>query len=168
MNDFVPAATPDEEINLLASTDLRTTAVIGEDFAWARSSFAEAEDSSNSIALTHYAPNELRYDFSTDSERAAIFSEIYYPEGWKAWIEPAGAYGEVRNGHYTPTENAKQIDLFRADWMLRGAIIPQGEGTLIMRFEPESYQIGENISRTCSVILILLLLASAAGVIVRK
>ena len=168
VNNFVPAATPDEEINLLASTDLRTTAVIGEDFAWARSSFAEAEDSSNSIALTHYAPNELRYDFSTDSERAAIFSEIYYPEGWKAWIEPAGAYGEVRNGHYTPTENAKQIDLFRADWMLRGAIIPQGEGTLIMRFEPESYQIGENISRACSIMLILLLIASAAGVIVLK
>ena len=104
----------------------------------------------------------MRYDFSTDREQAAIFSEIYYPEGWKAWIEPAGAYGEVRNGHYTPTENAKQIELFRADWMLRGAVIPQGEGTLIMRFEPESYQLGENISRACSIILILLLLGSVA------
>jgi hypothetical protein len=52
--------------------------------------------------------------------------------------------------------------------MLRGAIIPQGEGTLIMRFEPESYQVGENISRASSIILILLLLASAAGVIILK
>jgi hypothetical protein len=48
--------------------------------------------------------------------------------------------------------------------MLRGAIIPQGEGTLIMRFEPDSYQLGENISRASSIILILLLMASAAGV----
>lgn len=170
VEDFVRASTPDEEIAFLASTDLRTTAVIGKDFAWAEKSFEchpeQSEGSANRITLTHYAPNELRYDFSTDSERAAIFSEIYYPEGWKAWIEPTGTYGEVRGGHYIPTENAKQIDLFRADWMLRGAIIPQGEGTLIMRFEPDSYQLGENISRASSIILILLLMASAAGAVI--
>jgi hypothetical protein len=118
---------------------------------------------SDYIGLTYYAPNELRYEYITSRERAAIFSEIYYPKGWKAWIEPAGKYGEVRNGHYQPTDAATQIDLFRADWILRGAIIPQGEGTLIMRFEPESYQIGENISRASSIILILLLISSAAG-----
>jgi cation transporter-like permease len=49
--------------------------------------------------------------------------------------------------------------------MLRGAIIPSGEGQLIMRFEPDSYQLGENISRTSSIALILLLLGSAAGMI---
>ena len=163
VDDFISAATPDEEIALLASTDLRTTAVIGKDFAWAVLPVAASSPTPiGDIRLTHYAPNELRYDFSTDCERAAIFSEIYYPEGWKAWIEPAGAYGKVRGGHYQPTDAAKQIDLFRADWMLRGAIIPQGEGTLVMRFEPESYQLGENISRASSILLILLLLASAA------
>ena len=167
VDNFVPAATPDEEIALLAATDLRTTAVIGEDFAW-----AQRLDSTNTsshiedLRLTHYAPNEIRYTFSTDRERAAIFSEIYYPEGWKAWIEPAGTYGTVRGGHYIPTENAKQIELFRANWMLRGAILPKGEGTLIMRFEPASYQVGESISRASSIMLILLLIASFAGVIV--
>jgi hypothetical protein len=50
--------------------------------------------------------------------------------------------------------------------MLRGAIIPEGEGQLIMRFEPESYQIGENISRASSIALILLLIGSAAGMVV--
>ena len=50
--------------------------------------------------------------------------------------------------------------------MLRGAIIPEGEGELVMRFEPESYTIGKNISRASSILLIILLLASAAGVIV--
>ena len=115
--------------------------------------------------LSHYAPNELRYEFSTDAERAAIFSEIYYPKGWKAWIEPAGAYGEVRNGHYQPSSEGQPVELFRANWMLRGAIIPEGEGQLIMRFEPESYQLGENISRTSSIALIFLLIASAIGMI---
>ena len=50
--------------------------------------------------------------------------------------------------------------------MLRGAIIPEREGQLIMRFEPESYQIGENISRASSIALILLLIGSAAGMVV--
>ena len=160
VSSYVPAATPDEEIALLASADLHDTAVIGDDFAWARKEMT-GEGSDAEISLTHYAPNELRYSYRTDADRAAIFSEIYYPKGWKAWIEPAGAYGEVRNGHYQPTSGAREIELFRADWMLRGAIIPEGEGQLIMRFEPDSYQLGENVSRASSIALILLLIGSA-------
>ena len=201
VSDYAAAATPDDEIALLATTDLRNTAVIGDDFVWAQRFFADAQNDNNngldgndgvqdensdhsvisstsdvisseaegrdekspSITLTHYAPNELRYTFSTATDRAAIFSEIYYPKGWKAWIEPEGVYGEVRNGHYHPSAEGRPTDLFRADWMLRGAIIPSGEGQLIMRFEPDSYQIGENISRASSIALILLLLGSAAG-----
>ena len=177
VSGFVPAATPDDEIALLASTDLKTTAVIGDDFKWAQeviSGLPSADPDTTSdevgetpcITLTHYAPNELRYAFSTDSERAAVFSEIYYPKGWKAWIEPAGAYGEVRGGRYQPTGDGKPADLFRADWMLRGAVLPEGEGQLIMRFEPESYKIGENVSRASSILLILLLIGSAAGMAV--
>ena len=168
VSDFVEAATPDEEIALLEGTDLRTTAVIGADFQDAVKN-VQTEGSTFDmprISLTHYAPNELRYSFSTGSERAAIFSEIYYPKGWKAWIEPAGVAGEVRNGHYHPSAEGRPVELFRADWMLRGAVIPAGEGQLIMRFEPDSYQLGENISRASSILLILLLLGSSAGMII--
>ena len=169
VDNFTAAADPNEEIGLLNKTDLHTTAIIGNDFAWVRNQSLNEDDmfsENDYIKLSHYAPNELRYSFSTSSPKAAIFSEIYYPDGWKAWIEPAGAYGEVHNGHYQPTDAAKQIDLFRANWMLRGALIPEGEGELIMRFEPESYAVGANISRASSILLILLLLASAAGAIV--
>ena len=164
VSSFVPAATPDEEIALLEHADLRNSAVIGADFKTSIDYITEIPDSvMSTIALTHYAPNELRYTFSTSAERAAIFSEIYYPKGWKAWIEPAGSYGQVRKGHYQPTADAKSIDLFRANWMLRGAVLPQGEGQLIMRFEPDSYQLGENISLASSIALILLLLVSLIG-----
>ena len=168
VNDYVPAATPDEELALLEEIDLYEAAVIGDDFAWARKVFDEAENLGSSedyIALTYYAPNELRYEFGTENERAAIFSEIYYPKGWKAWIEPAGAYGEVVDGRYQPTSEGKEIDLFRANWILRGAIVPAGEGQIIMRFEPESYRTGENISRISSILLILLLLGTMGAVI---
>ena len=145
----------------------RTTAVIGADFQNAVKNVQTEEMTFDMprISLTHYAPNELRYSFSTGSDRAAIFSEIYYPKGWKAWIEPTGVTGEVHNGHYHPTAEGKSVELFRADWMLRGAVIPAGEGQLIMRFEPDSYQLGENISRASSILLILLLLAATAGII---
>ena len=167
VDDFIYAAKPDEEIALIEHTDLKKTAIVGADFAAVRLPQADglrndteeiiARSGSDmaicrpTITLTHYAPNELRYSFSTDSERIAIFSEIYYPKGWKAWIEPEG----------------KPVELFRADWMLRGAVIPQGEGQLIMRFEPDSYQLGANISRASSILLILLLIGSAAGMIFR-
>ena len=175
VDSAVPAATPDEEIALIEGADLHTSAIIGDDFQWARQAKAfaqtQADESANYpergpgfrqdiIYLSHYAPNELRYAYSTATERAAIFSEIYYPKGWKAWIEPAGAYGEVKNGHYQPTTEAVPVELFRADWILRGAIIPEGEGQLIMRFEPDSYQIGENVSCASSIVLLLLLILS--------
>ena len=169
IDNYCPAETPDEEFVLLGEIpDLYTTAVIGNDFAWAREHFDNVQPDSyysdyDYICLTHYAPNELRYEFSTTGERAAIFSEVYYPKGWKAWIEPAGTYGEVSDGRYQPTALAKEVDIFRANWILRGVIIPEGEGTLIMRFEPESYRIGENISRISSILLILMLLAAAGG-----
>lgn len=173
VTDYVPAAGPDEEIALLGPTDLRTTAVIGEDFRWAQERFPAAPQSmeneapdNDEVVLTHYAPNELRYSFRTGTERAAIFSEIYYPKGWKAWIEPAGAYGEVRNGRYQHTEKAQEVELFRADWILRGAVIPEGEGQLIMRFEPDSYRLGADISRASSITLILLLILSVTGMVI--
>ena len=181
VNDFVSAATPDDEIALIRETNLSETAIIGNDFEAAQKAFpamstslpvmssslpvmsSEVETSPDTITLTHYAPNELRYTFSNSTPRAAIFSEVYYPKGWKAWIEPKGTYGEVRNGHYKPTSDAQQLDLFRANWILRGAILPEGEGEIIMRFEPDSYQVGENISRITSIILLLLLIAAIAG-----
>ena len=168
VSSFVPAATPDEEIALLEYADLRNSAIVGDDFAWARDGYEPVVSGEASIALTHYAPNELRYAYSTDAERPAIYSEIYYPKGWKAWIEPAGSYGQVRNGHYQPTADAREIELFRANWMLRGALLPEGEGTVVMRFEPDSYQLGENISRACSIALILLLLGSVVGMFFSK
>lgn len=114
------------------------------------------------IKLSSYAPNEMHYDFKTTADRAVIFSEVYYPDGWKAWIKPAGSNGEVKNGKYQPGAKAVPVELFRADWILRGAVLPEGEGQLVMRFEPSSYEIGEDISRASSIMLILMLIGSAA------
>ena len=142
VDKVVPAATPDEEIAFLGSVDLRHQAVIGKDMPAVN---ATPADSSDVITLTAYAPNELRYHYTASADRLAVFSEIYYPDGWKAKVDGA------------------PVDVLRADWTLRAAQLPAGEHDLVMRFEPASYRTGANISRASSITLILLLLLSIAG-----
>ena len=153
VSEAVAAASPDEEILLAGEVDLRTKAVLGEagielgrDDNTVISSEGEA-GVEKSITLTAYTPNELTYSYDTPEEALAVFSEVYYP-GWKAWLDG---------------DRSKSVDVLRADWTLRAAILPAGQHTLSMRFEPSSYKTGANVSRAASILLILLLLGSAAG-----
>ena len=182
VDSFVPAETPDEEIALIDSVDLRRTAVIGADFAAASAGFAKtaaanaigssvkesAEEpvegfaenfiegsaelpadglATDFIRMTSYAPNELHYLYSASAARTAIFSEIYYPDGWTATVDGA------------------PLDLFRADWIFRAANLPAGEHDIVMRFEPKAYSIGAKASRASSLTLFILLALSLAGLI---
>lgn len=165
VDSFVPAGTPDEEIALVDSVDLRHTAVIGSDFAEAREGFAKissggsdedpldvSEEISVSgtakdvIQMTSYAPNELRYHYSASAARTAIFSEIYYPDGWTATVDGA------------------PLNLFRADWIFRAANLPAGEHDIVMRYEPNVYIVAEKASRASSLTLFILLVLSLAGI----
>ena len=167
VDSFVPAGTPDEEIALIDSVDLRHTAVIGADFAEARAGFAkvasedaaigfvkesaegpveETVDASDFIKMTSYAPNELRYHYNASTARTAIFSEVYYPDGWTATVDGA------------------PLDLFRVDWIFRAANLPAGEHDIVMRFEPKVYTVSEKASRASSMALFILLALSLAGI----
>ena len=142
VDKVVPAATADEEIAFLGSVDLRHEAVIGKDMPAVT---AAPADTADVITLTAYAPNELRYHYAASTDRLAVFSEIYYPDGWKAQVDGA------------------PVDVLRADWTLRAAVLPAGEHDLVMRFEPDSYRTGAAVSRASSITLILLLLLSIGG-----
>ncbi len=143
VDETVPASSPDEEIAFLGSVDLKRQAVIGKDMPAVT---AAPADSTDAIVLTSYAPNELKYHYTASGDRLAVFSEIYYPDGWKAEVD------------------GKAIDVLRADWTLRAAELPAGEHDLVMRFKPDSYAVGAGISRASSIALILLLLLSVAGI----
>ena len=81
---------------------------------------------------------------STSSKtQLAIFSEIYYPDGWKATI------------------NGEDIDIIRANYLLRAAVIPPGNNEIVFSFEPESYAIGNMVSMGGSITLIILILLTA-------
>ncbi|MBO7396632.1 MAG: hypothetical protein J6T89_01065, partial [Bacteroidales bacterium] len=133
------AATPDQELSLLASADLGSEAVVGADFSVPEP--AAPED--GSIVLETYSPNELVYNYDAPEGAVAVFSEIYYP-GWTATLE-----------------DGRSVPLFRADWTLRGAVLPGGEHRLTLRFAPSSYRSGVALSRASSALLLILLLAAA-------
>ena len=155
VDSVVEAAGPDEEIALLGQVDLRRQAVVESSFATAVMSdspviLSDSEES-DFIEMTSYAPNELHYKYSASSERLAVFSEIYYPDGWTLTLLPSDGSG---------TSAQKQIPLLRADWTLRAALLPAGEHELVMTFLPESYRTGALVSRIASIGLLLLLLLS--------
>jgi len=89
------------------------------------------------IELTSYRPDRLVYEYSTPQDAFAVFSEIWYDKGWKAYVD-----GEER-------------PILRANYVLRALQLPGGNHRVEFRFEPVSYHRGETISLIASIILIL-------------
>ena len=169
VTDYVTASTPDEEIALIGSVDLRTTAVlsreipdqvgddeariVGDDEARTVGDDEAASlpaATGNLIDMVSYAPNRLKYHYTAPSEALAVFSEVYYPDGWHATVD------------------GEPLELLRADWTLRAALLPAGEHDVEMYFLPYSYSLGADISRASSIVLLLLLLGSLAGAMAAK
>lgn len=108
--------------------------------------FRDGADSLNTIAMTSYAPNELRYEYESGEGGRAVFSEVYYPKGWKATLE-----------------DGKELPIELEDEIFRGIDLPAGKHTLTMRFAPDSYRIGADVSKWSSILLILTVLLSSAA-----
>lgn len=169
-NNVIPVNNANEEINALASINPATSAVVSKEFlsqesfmAFARSQMMQgfmdgtADMSLNNfIELASYAPNRMVYNYSSDRPQIVLFSEIYYNPGWRATITPA------------PGGESKKLDIFRANWILRGVIAPKGDYTIEFTFNPPCFEQGELFSRISSGILILLLLGGIGIVAWRK
>ena len=144
---MVPDA--EAEINALDGFDPSQTAIIDQDFSQRIGDRSFSRDTSARIQLTEYSPNRLQYEYSASEEQLAVFSEVYYPEGWHMYID-----GEEAN-------------LFRANYILRAALLPAGQHQVEMKFEPRSYYAGTTISNYSSMLLMILLLLWAGYEIYR-
>ncbi|WKZ58410.1 MAG: YfhO family protein [Cyclobacteriaceae bacterium] len=146
VQEVLVANNPDEEIQLLDSINTKTQAVIDV------SKFSKPEftyDSSASIRLTEYAPNKLVYEATTATDGYAVFSEIYYPEGWKAFID------------------GQETSIDRVNYVLRAIKIPAGSHAIEFRFQPKSYSIGNKFMLVAN-ILMLVVIATAMWNTFRK
>ena len=155
VEEIYPAATPNEEINALRTINPAQTAVVLQDeFSSAlqglgstqagESTMLNGEDTTftgeGTIDRTAYELDVWRYEYSTESEQLAVFSEMWYkPEkGLKATI------------------NGEPAEFIRVNYALRAIRVPAGEGTIEFRFEPASFLVGNSVTRATSLLLVLL------------
>lgn len=123
------APNADSEIVWTGKINTKTTAVINENKfkaqlkGWENISPTPAE-----IKLNSYEPNYLNYTFKSEKEQLVVFSEIWYPAGWQAYIDG------------NPAEHVC------ANYILRAMMVPKGSHKIEFKFEPKSYLIGEKIS----------------------
>jgi uncharacterized membrane protein YfhO len=136
----------DEEMKALDKLDTKNVAVFGQTKSEGSYSVASqilkntfTKDSLATIKLDLYKPNHLKYTSNNSNDGFAVFSEIYYPKGWKATID------------------GKEASIYRVDYTLRGLQIPKGKHTIEFKFEPEVVKTGSTIALFSSIGMILLI-----------
>jgi hypothetical protein len=129
----------DEEMKALDKFDSKNIAVINtKDFEIKKTAFVK--DSLATITLDSYQPNDLKYTSVNSKDGLVVFSEMYYKDGWNAYIDG---------------EKAEHI---QADYVLRALLIPAGKHTVEFKFEPQVVQTGSTISLVSSIGIFLLLI----------
>lgn len=139
---FVDGA--DAEMAALGTLDPRHQAVADRRFMEAFGSDIVAPTAGDTISLTAYTPNRLTYSVTTQKPALAVFSEVWFPWGWKATIDGAEA------------------PLGRVNYILRAMRVPAGHHTVEMEFDPASLHTTGAVAYAC-VTLIYLLVIGAAG-----
>ena len=148
VRDIKQVENADEEMLSLGKVDLSKTAVVKKKFS---NELQQVQfDSSASIKLKSCLPNHMVYNSKSNTQQIAVFSEIYYPKGWNAYID------------------GKKTSYFSTNYLLRAMRVPAGEHTIEFKFEPQSYYIGEKISIASSILLIVLLIGTLGFEVYRK
>lgn len=129
----------DEEMKALDQFDSKNVAVVNaKEFEIKKTAFAK--DNSATITLDSYQPNDLKYTSVNTNEGLAVFSEMYYKNGWNAYID------------------GKKVEYIQADYVLRALPIPAGKHSVEFKFEPQVVQTGSTITLVSSIGILLLLM----------
>ena len=110
-----------------AVADKQFEAVLGQ---------AKANDSTATVKLDKYEPNNLQYTVNSKNGGIVVFSEIYYP-GWKATVD------------------GQSVELGRVNYILRAVNVKPGKHIVVLDFHPTSISTTETIAYISIVILLL-------------
>ncbi len=139
VNNIKLVKNTDEEMKALTGLNSKTTAVVNKNEFKIKFSKAPISDKSPIIFLQEYKPNYLKYYANTPYDNVAVFSEMYYKDGWNAYIDD------------------KLTPHFRADYVLRALEIPAGIHKIEFKFEPKVIKTGSIISLVFNIIIFILL-----------
>ena len=122
--------------------NLRHEAVADKKFKEQLGEAVEQENSTTSIKLTAYEPNELKYDVNSSKGGVLVFSEIYYP-GWTATVDD------------------QPVDVGRVNYVLRAINLKLGQHKVVLQFFPKSVDTTETIAYIAYIVLLLVILLVA-------
>jgi len=144
---WVPNA--DAEMKALDNLNTRDSVVIDQRYKSAVTA-DPVFDSAATIKLVKNDVDSISYTSTSKTPQFAVFSEVYYKEGWKAFID------------------GKEVPYARVNYVLRGLSITAGTHTIVFKFEPKSYFLGEKISFISTLIVVLLLIVAAVVTYLNK
>ncbi|MEJ2163668.1 MAG: hypothetical protein P8X60_10280, partial [Robiginitalea sp.] len=150
VEDLLTVGSADQAIKALDTLQPAREAIVNTNDFPEISSGRFAVDSTARIELQKYMPNELVYRTVNSNNGLAIFSEMYYPQGWKAYVD------------------GKPSSHFRVNYALRGMLIPAGDHTVIFRFEADVVQDGSQISLGATILLAFLFIGGTGIVLLRR
>lgn len=136
VDTLVVVNTANEESDALMQYDLHTTAVLDQQFASlaaagsqvANGQIIHTADSLASVRLTSYSPKRVEYDAESAEAGTVVFSEIYYPHGWKATVD------------------GQAVEHYRVNYLLRALNLPAGKHHITFEFLPDSVEKGNWLS----------------------
>lgn len=133
-----------EESDALMKINLTHEAVVDRSFEACLPAYSPTIPNDADITQTLATPKDLEYSFTSPAPATVVFSEIYYPYGWKATLD-----GE-------PAEH------YRANYLLRAMNVPAGQHTIHFTFDPDSVRKGNTLAMICIIIMYLM---TAAGIV---
>ncbi len=135
VNQLKMVSDADDEIERVGIEDLSTTAIFDQRFEALESDYS----GNGSIDLVDYHPEKMVYNFSSEEEQFAVFSEIFYAPGWNAYID------------------GEEVDHIRVNYILRGLEIQAGDHEIIFKYEPASIAVGNYLIVISGVLFLILL-----------
>ena len=119
----------------------KETAIVQQKL-WKGNTTSFTTDSTSEISLTKYGLNDLTFASNNSNDGFAVFADIYYPLGWKAFID------------------GKETDIVKTNYLLRGLNIPKGKHEIVFKFHPDTYFKWGKVSLISSLLILLVLLGS--------
>ncbi len=110
----------------------------------------DAPDSTASVKITGYSLHNITIDAEASGNNLMFLSEVYYPAGWKAFIDG------------NPTE------IYKTNYLFRSILVPKGRHKIEFKFEPETYYTGKKIAMGTNFVLILVFIVSIGGLYLKK
>lgn len=132
------ANSPNEEIQLIGEIDTKKIAVVAKEDQSYLKGKSLAQDSAAFIKLEKYQADELEFRSQSKTPQLAVFSEIYYPKGWKMFVDE------------------KEVPYIKANYLLRAVHVPAGNHTIKMIFAPQVIETGKVISMIAFGLFVLL------------